>query len=72
MSVRRLYVVYVLTRWARRYRWQLEAFVDKVKGRTPSTWVSAEDTVANMVWVEKVYEKVCSSAIYRSSADGSW
>ena len=43
-----------------RYRYQLEAFVDKVKGRTPTNgWLDAEDSVANMEWIEKVYEKVC-------------
>lgn len=41
-----------------RYRYQLEAFVDKVKGRTPQTWVTAEDSIANMEAIEKVYEKV--------------
>ncbi|KAF7370355.1 NAD(P)-binding protein [Mycena sanguinolenta] len=35
----------------------LEAFVDKVKGRTPQTWVDSEDTVANMKWVEEIYAK---------------
>jgi hypothetical protein len=29
-----------------------------VKGRTPRTWVNKEDSVENMKWVEKVYEKV--------------
>ena len=41
-----------------RYRYQLEAFVDKVKGRTPQTWVTAEDSIANIEAIEKVYEKV--------------
>jgi predicted dehydrogenase len=42
---------------AHRYRYQLEAFVDRIKGREPHTWVSEEDSVANMEWIEKVYEK---------------
>ena len=42
-----------------RYRYQLEAFVDKVKGRTPQYWLPADDAVSNMTWIEKVYEKVC-------------
>lgn len=40
------------------YRHQLELFVDKVKGREPRTWMSAEESVANIEWIEKVYEKV--------------
>jgi len=43
--------------WWSTYRWQLEAFVDKVKGREPQTWMTAEDSIANLEWIEKVYEK---------------
>ncbi|KAG1774875.1 NAD(P)-binding protein [Suillus placidus] len=43
--------------WWSTYRYQLEAFVDKIKGRTPQTWMSAEDSIANMEWVEKIYEE---------------
>ncbi|KZP30646.1 NAD(P)-binding protein, partial [Athelia psychrophila] len=43
--------------WWSTYRHQLEAFVDKVKGRTPKTWVGKEDSVDTMIWIEKVYEK---------------
>ncbi|TDL23991.1 NAD(P)-binding protein [Rickenella mellea] len=43
--------------WWSTYRYQLEAFVDKIKGRTPQTWVSAEFSVGNMAAIEKVYEK---------------
>ncbi|KAJ7209258.1 NAD(P)-binding protein [Mycena pura] len=43
--------------WWTTYRYQLEAFVDQVQGRAPQTWVDAEDTVANMKWVEAIYEK---------------
>ncbi|KAK7455212.1 hypothetical protein VKT23_011087 [Stygiomarasmius scandens] len=43
--------------WWLTYRYQLEAFVDRLKGRTPQTWVSKEDTIANMEWIEKIYEK---------------
>ncbi|TRM56693.1 hypothetical protein BD626DRAFT_575305 [Schizophyllum amplum] len=39
------------------YVYQLEAFVDKLKGRTPQTWVSKEDSITNMQWIENVYEK---------------
>ena len=41
--------------WWETYRYQLEAFVDKVKGREPQTWITKEDTLANMEWIEKVY-----------------
>ncbi|KAF9069799.1 NAD(P)-binding protein [Rhodocollybia butyracea] len=43
--------------WWLTYRYQLEAFVDKLNGRTPQTWVTREDSVANMEWIEKIYEK---------------
>lgn len=45
-----------------RYRHQLENFVDKVKGREPMHWMDADDSVANMEWIERIYEKVCSSS----------
>jgi len=51
--------------WWSTYRYQLEAFVDKVKGRTPQTWMSAEDSIANMEWIEKIYEEV--SALHLSA-----
>lgn len=40
------------------YRYQLEFFVDKVKGRQPRLWMDGEDSTANMKWIEKIYEKV--------------
>ncbi|KAG2065300.1 NAD(P)-binding protein [Suillus decipiens] len=43
--------------WWPTYRYQLEAFVDKVRGRTPQTWVNPEDSIANMEWIEKIYEE---------------
>jgi predicted dehydrogenase len=43
--------------WWTTYRYQLEAFVDKIKGRTPQTWMSAEDSIANMEWIERIYEE---------------
>jgi len=47
--------------WWSTYRYQLEAFVDKVRGRIPQTWVSGEDSIQNMFWIEKIYEEVCMS-----------
>ncbi|KAJ3917815.1 NAD(P)-binding protein [Lentinula edodes] len=44
--------------WWLTYRYQLEAFVDKVKGRIPQTWVTREDSIANMQWIENIYEKL--------------
>lgn len=41
-----------------RYRFQLEAFVDQVRGRKPRTWVSAQDSIDNMKTVEMIYAKV--------------
>ncbi|KAF8074938.1 NAD(P)-binding protein [Lyophyllum atratum] len=43
--------------WWTTYRFQLEAFVDRVKGRTPQTWVDAEDSIANLHWIEQIYAK---------------
>ncbi|KAF8522982.1 NAD(P)-binding protein [Gautieria morchelliformis] len=44
--------------WWTTYRYQLEAFVDKVRGRTPHEWISAEDSINQMKAVELVYEKL--------------
>jgi len=43
--------------WWTTYRFQLEAFVDRLKGRTPQTWVEKEDSIANMAWIEEIYAK---------------
>ena len=52
--------------WWLTHRYQLEAFVDKLRGRKPQTWVEKEDTITNMEWIEKVYEKVsCDCALFR-------
>ncbi|KAH9933635.1 NAD(P)-binding protein [Epithele typhae] len=39
------------------YRYQLEAFVDKVRGRTPQYWPTPETTITKMECVEMIYEK---------------
>ena len=44
--------------WWLTYTYQLAAFMDTLKGRTPQGWLDKEDSVANMEWIEKVYEKV--------------
>ncbi|KAG6826555.1 hypothetical protein H0H92_015330 [Tricholoma furcatifolium] len=43
--------------WWSTYRFQLEAFVDRVKGRKPQTWIEKEDSIANMHWIEQIYAK---------------
>jgi hypothetical protein len=48
--------------WWMSYRYQLEAFVDRLKGKTLQTWVTPQDSAANMEWIEKIYAKVC---VYR-------
>ena len=45
--------------WWLTYRYQLEAFVDKLRGREPQAWIEKADSITNMEWIEKVYDKVC-------------
>lgn len=51
--------------WWSTYRHQLEAMVDRIRGRETETWVSREESVATMECIERVYEKVCDLVIYR-------
>jgi len=39
------------------YRYQLEAFVDKVRGREPKHWITKEDSIAQMETIDEIYEK---------------
>ncbi|KAM5464008.1 hypothetical protein MauCBS54593_007184 [Microsporum audouinii] len=39
------------------YRWQLEAFVEKVRGKEPICWVPWEDTVIQMECIDEIYKK---------------
>ena len=41
-----------------RFRYQLEAFVDKLRGRDPEHWIDAQDSITNMEWIEAVYKEV--------------
>ena len=41
-----------------RYRYQLEAFVDKLRGRDPEHWFDAQDSITNMEWIEAIYKEV--------------
>ncbi|QSS63516.1 NAD binding oxidoreductase [Histoplasma capsulatum] len=43
--------------WWSTYRYQLEAFVDKVTGKKPVHWISHEDSVAQMRTLDAIYEK---------------
>ncbi|KAJ3568042.1 hypothetical protein NP233_g5973 [Leucocoprinus birnbaumii] len=42
--------------WWSTYRYQLEAFVDKLRGRKPAYWVTNEDSVQQMKTIEDVYK----------------
>ena len=41
----------------RRYKYQLKAFVDRVRGRTPQNWYGAQDSIATMEWIEAIYQE---------------
>lgn len=41
--------------WWSSYRYQLEAFVEQVRGRTPHYWPEADDPVRQLQWVEGIY-----------------
>jgi predicted dehydrogenase len=43
--------------WWSTYRYQLEAFVAKLKGETPKVWVEMDDTTAMMAMIDNVYVK---------------
>lgn len=42
--------------WWSTYRYQLEAFVDKLRGREPPHWISARDSIQQMEAADAVYE----------------
>ncbi|RMZ66112.1 fad binding domain-containing [Pyrenophora seminiperda CCB06] len=43
--------------WWMSYRYQLEAFVDRIKGRDVQYWVTGEDSIQQMRMVDMAYEK---------------
>ncbi|RPD59640.1 NAD binding Rossmann fold oxidoreductase [Lentinus tigrinus ALCF2SS1-6] len=43
--------------WWSTYRYQLEAFVDMVRGREPAHWVTLDSSIAQMDTIDMVYEK---------------
>ncbi|KAB8219265.1 hypothetical protein BDV33DRAFT_192091 [Aspergillus novoparasiticus] len=38
------------------YRWQLEAFVDAVKGKAPTYWIPGEDSICQMECIDALYQ----------------
>ena len=38
-------------------RYQLEAFVDMVRGREPAHWITLDSSIAQMDTIDMVYEK---------------
>ncbi|KIP03770.1 hypothetical protein PHLGIDRAFT_121300, partial [Phlebiopsis gigantea 11061_1 CR5-6] len=51
--------------WWSTYRYQLEAFVDKVRGRTPQYWTPQEDPVNQMKTIEAIYAKASATLLSR-------
>lgn len=43
--------------WWMSYRYQLEAFVNRVRGRKTHAWVSGEDSIKQMRMIDMAYEK---------------
>lgn len=43
--------------WWMSYRYQLEAFVNRVKGRKTQYWVTGDDSIKQMRMVDLAYEK---------------
>ncbi|WWD18862.1 hypothetical protein CI109_103317 [Kwoniella shandongensis] len=39
------------------YRYQLEAFVDAVRGRKPKHWITSDDSIAQMETIDAIYMK---------------
>ena len=53
--------------WWTTYRFQLEALVDRVRGRETDMWLTKEESVVVMEWIEKVYNKTGMGSRPRSS-----
>ncbi|QKX55603.1 uncharacterized protein TRUGW13939_02699 [Talaromyces rugulosus] len=43
--------------WWMSYRWQLEEFVNRIKGRQAAFWISGQDSINQMKMVDMAYEK---------------
>jgi len=53
--------------WWTTYRFQLEAMVDRVRGRETDIWLTNEESVLVMEWIEKVYNKTGMGSRPKSS-----
>ncbi|KAI1930538.1 hypothetical protein LOZ20_002153 [Ophidiomyces ophidiicola] len=38
------------------YRWQLEAFMDKIRGKEPPCWITNEDSISQMEGIDAIYK----------------
>ncbi|EJT98785.1 NAD binding Rossmann fold oxidoreductase [Dacryopinax primogenitus] len=43
--------------WWSSYRWQIEAFVDKIRGREVAIWVSGQNSIDQMTTIDMVYQR---------------
>ncbi|KZO97109.1 NAD binding oxidoreductase [Calocera viscosa TUFC12733] len=43
--------------WWSTYRWQLQAFLDKIRGRVPHHWVTGKSSIDQMETIDAIYEK---------------
>jgi predicted dehydrogenase len=43
--------------WWSTYRYQMEAFVSKIKGEEPKHWIDLDESMATMETIDRVYEK---------------
>lgn len=43
--------------WWSTYRYQLEAFADKLQGRQPAHWIDPQDSIDGMQTIDMIYEK---------------
>ncbi|WWC85195.1 uncharacterized protein L201_000054 [Kwoniella dendrophila CBS 6074] len=39
------------------YRYQLEAFADRIRGKTPLHWITSDDSIAQMETIDQIYLK---------------
>ncbi|KAF8970151.1 NAD(P)-binding protein [Flammula alnicola] len=43
--------------WWSSYRYMLESFIDKLDGKEPKTWITADESVTQMEWIDATYLK---------------
>ena len=44
--------------WWSSYRYMLESLIDKLDGKEPKTWISPEESITQMEWIDATYMKV--------------